>query len=271
MAWRRWLTAIFALTWACWAPPVRAAEPHYVPSSDLILVLGAVPQEIPPYVEAMKDRRERQVSGVTYWIGHIGKKPVAVALTGVGKVKAATVTTLLVTALHPRVVLMSGTGSRPNPAMRTGDVIVATDLYEHDAGSLTRNDMVYPDPMEQLRPPPPLLAAADRAIATYDRPEVTANGQTYRINVRRGVVVSSDLFGVTDARIQTIRDRFHADIMEMESAAFAMSCKMIGVDCIVVRAGSNVSQEAPSDDYKRLGPIAAKQAAAFGIHLIGYL
>jgi len=59
--------------------------------------------------------------------------------------------------------------------------------------------------------------------------------------------------------------------MEMESSAFAYSCESLGVPWLVIRAGSNVSQEAPSDDYKRLGPIAAKQAALFGVYLIGYL
>jgi nucleoside phosphorylase len=48
-------------------------------------------------------------------------------------------------------------------------------------------------------------------------------------------------------------------------------CQQLGVPCLVVRGGSNVAQEAPNDDYLRLGPIAARQAALFGIHLLGYL
>ena len=38
-----------------------------------------------------------------------------------------------------------------------------------------------------------------------------------------------------------------------------------------VRAGSNVAQEAPNDDYLKLGPIAADQAAKFTLHLLEYL
>lgn len=264
------LLLFFGLASAASAQELPARPLHYTPR-DLILILGAVPQEVPPFVEAMTDAKRKRLSGIDYWQGHIGGKAVAVALTGVGKVKASTVTTLFVTALRPRLVLMSGTGSRPDPALRAGDLIVATELYEHDAGSLTRNDMVYRDGLEPIRPPATLLAAADRAIASYARPTVTANGATYEIAVRRGVVVTSDLFGVTDARIATLRSRFHADIMEMESFAFTRSCAMLGVPCLVVRAGSNVSQEAPGDDYKRLGPIAAKQAALFGVWLLKFM
>ncbi len=86
--------------------------------------------------------------------------------------------------------------------------------------------------------------------------------------MRRGVVASSDLFGVTEQRITLLRDMFKTDIMEMESGPLGHVCVMLGVPCIVVRAGSNVAQEAPNDDYLRLGPIAARQAALFGIHLL---
>jgi adenosylhomocysteine nucleosidase len=243
---------------------------HYRPA-DLILILGAVPQEVPPFVEAMKDAGQRSLWGVPYWQGHIAGKPVVVALTGVGKTKAAMITTLFVTRFHPRLALMSGTGSRTNAALRTGDVIVAASLYEHDLGSLTRQDMVYHGDTAPLLPSPRLLAIADRAIAGYAPPTVSANGASYAIAVRRGVVATGDLFGVTDARIATLRDHFHTDIMEMESAAFARSCETLGVPWLVVRAGSNLTQEAPSDDYKRLGPIAAKQAAYFTLALIPML
>lgn len=267
---RRYLFGWLLLLAGMLSTPGSAQAP-YAPAGDLILVLGAVPQEIPPYVEALQSREEKRVGDVAYWTGTIEGKPVAVALTGIGKVKAATVTTLLVTTLKPRLVLMSGTGSRPNPAVRTGDVIIATDLYEHDAGSLTRDDMVYRNPVDRYAPSAALLMLADRAAATYEKPTVEANGSTYRITVRKGVVATSDLFGVTEARIQTLRNRFHADIMEMESSAFAYSCQSLGVPWLVIRAGSNLSQEAPSDDYKRLGPVAARQAALFGLHLIRYL
>lgn len=252
---------------------------HYTPT-DTILILGAVPQEIPPFVDAMKDARQRALHGIPYWQGTIEGKPVVVAITGIGKTYTAMTSTLFLDAFKPRLVLMSGTGARIDKSLRTGDVIVATVTHEHDYGSLTRNDMVY-RPMNSpadgrevenaFSPPASLLKQADKAIASYKGPEVTANGATYTVNVRRGVVSSSDLFGVTDARIEGLRTRFHTDIMEMESAPLGHVCVELGVPFLVVRAGSNVAQEAPNDDYLRLGPIAAKQAAYFSLHLLKYL
>lgn len=256
------------------------AEPTYYEPTDTILILGAVPQEIPPFVEAMADAEKKSLWGVPYWQGHIEGQPVVVAITGIGKTFTGATSTLFIKQFQPKLVLMSGTGARVNQELRTGDVIVATVMHEHDYGSLTREGMVYrpmngPDDGEEVEnafsPPASLLAIADEAIATYDGPEVTANGATYKVKARKGVVSSSDLFGVTEQRIDTLRNRFHTDIMEMESAPLAHVAVMLGVPFIVVRAGSNVAQEAPNDDYLRLGPIAAKQAAYFSLHLLKYL
>lgn len=281
---RRWIVRL-RLAAACAligfaAQAVEAPDKpaHYAPS-ETILILGAVPQEIPPFIEAMKDA-QKSLWGVPYWEGYIEGKPAVVALTGVGKASTGVVTTLFIEHFKPRAVVMSGTGARVNQQLRTGDVIVPTTLYEHDYGSLTRNDMVYapfksPDngaPLENaFSPPASLLAAADKAFATYKAPKVTANGATYKVTARRGIVASSDLFGVTQARIDTLRTTFKADIMEMESAAFMHACVLLGAPCIVVRGGSNVAQETPNDDYLRLGPIAARQAAYFSLHLLKYL
>lgn len=256
-----------------------AVAVHYEPS-DTILILGAVPQEIPPFVDAMDNAERKTLWGIPYWQGEIGGQKAIVAITGIGKTYTASTATLFVTQFSPRLVLMSGTGARVNPALRTGDVIVAATMYEHDYGSLTREDMVYrpfngPNDGAELEngfsPPTSFMALADAAIASYEAPEVSANGATYTIAARRGVVASSDLFGVTEQRIANLRQNFNTDIMEMESAPLAHICVTLGVPCIVVRAGSNEAQEAPNDDYLRLGPIAARQAALFSLHLLTYL
>jgi adenosylhomocysteine nucleosidase len=255
-------------------------KPLYYDPSDKILILGAVPQEITVFVSAMKDGVKKELWGIPYWQGKIEGKPVIVAITGIGKAYTAATTTLFLAELKPRLVLMSGTGARINQQLRTGDVIVATTLYEHDYGSLTHNDMVYrpfnspvngAEVKNEMSPPDAMLKLADQAIATYRGPQVTANGATYEVKVRRGVVASADLFGMTQQRIDSLRTNFHTDIVEMESAPLGKVCQTFGVPYLVIRAGSNVAQEAPNDDYLRLSPIAAKQAAYFTLHLLKYL
>lgn len=261
------------------AAEAPATPAHYKPTGT-ILILGAVPQEITVFRTAMGDPAKKELWGIPYYRGKISGKDVAVAITGIGKTFTAMTTTLFIADLKPRLIVMSGTGARINPALRTGDVIVATTTYEHDYGSLTREGMVYrpmngPDDGAEMEnafsPPQALLTLADRAIASYQGPEVSANGSTYNVKVRRGVVSSSDLFGVTQQRIESLRTLFKTDIMEMESAPLGHVCQALGVPYLIVRAGSNVAQEAPNDDYLRLGPIAAREAAKFTVHLLSVL
>jgi 5'-methylthioadenosine/S-adenosylhomocysteine nucleosidase len=258
------------------APP---APTRYSPS-DTIVILGAVPQEITIFTDAMGKPPKQEIWGIPYYRGKIAGKNVVVALTGIGKTFTAMTTTLFITEFKPQLVLMSGTGARINQQLRTGDIIVATTTHEHDYGSLTRDGMVFRplngpvngnEVENAFSPPAALLAKADLAIASYQGPSVTANNATYNVKVRRGVVSSSDLFGVTEQRIVQLREHYQTDIMEMESAPLGLVCQSLGVPYLIVRAGSNVAQEAPNDDYLRLGPIAAKEAAKFTVHLLGYL
>jgi adenosylhomocysteine nucleosidase len=261
------------------AAEAPAVPTHYKPS-DTIVILGAVPQEITVFTTAMGNPPKQTLWGIPYYRGKLAGKNVVVAITGIGKTYTGMTTTLFITEFKPRLVLMSGTGARINSELRTGDVIVATTTYEHDYGSLTAKGMVFrpmnsPDDGKEVEnafsPPQSLLSKADAAISSYHGPEVTANGDTYTVKARRGVVSSSDLFGVTQQRIDQLRTVFHTDIMEMESAPLGHVCETLGVPYLIVRAGSNVAQEAPNDDYLRLGPIAAREAAEFTVHLLGYL
>jgi 5'-methylthioadenosine/S-adenosylhomocysteine nucleosidase len=274
-----WFCLLVIVSQVTRAAEAPAKPAHYEPGK-VIVVLGAVPQEIVPFTDAMGKPAKSELWGIPYYRGKIAGKDVVVAITGIGKTFTGMTTTLFIQQFKPRVVLMSGTGARIDQKLRTGDVIVATETHEHDYGSLTSSGMVYrplngPDDGNEVQnafsPPRALLSMADQAISTYAAPEVTANGATYRVKVRRGVVSSSDLFGVTQQRIDALRTQFHTDIMEMESAPLALVCQTLGVPYVIVRAGSNVAQEAPNDDYLRLGPIAAREAARFSLHLLEYL
>ena len=118
-----------------------------------------------------------------------------------------------------------------------------------------------------------LLALAQKVIATYRPPSETVAGVTYQTKVRTGIVVTSD-----EGHQADVAEAFHADLNEMESAAFARTCDILGVPCIVVRGGSNKPPVNGKDDdqsgyqgYRHLSPIAARDAALFGVHLIKYL
>jgi nucleoside phosphorylase len=110
-------------------------KPQLYDAKDIIVILGAVPQEITLLVDLLETSEKKLLWGIPYWQGKLHGKSVVIAITGIGKTFTGMISTLFIKEFQPRLVLMTGTGARINQQLRTGDVIVATHTYEHDYGS----------------------------------------------------------------------------------------------------------------------------------------
>ena len=254
-------------------------ESPFYDIKNVILIFGAVPQEITLLVDNLENGEQNHLWGIPYWKGQMYGKHVIITITGIGKTFTGMTSTLFVKEFQPRLVLMTGTGARINPELRTGDIIIATRTFEHDYGSLiSTGEMIYrpmnsPDDGKEItndfKPNATILQVAKLAIENYPSQHIIIDRDTSYQNVTRfGCVASSDLFGVPQARIDLLRDHFKIDIMEMESAPLGLVCQMFKIPYLIVRSGSNIAQEAPNDDYLRLSPIAAREAAKFLLHFV---
>lgn len=247
------------------------------PRKPVTLILSAMPSEI----RLIQGRIERGKAGklacFPFEEGFLGGRRVVTAVTGVGVTNGAMVTALFAHEFGPAEVIVSGTGSRFNPRIRTGDTVISTKTIHHAAGSLTDDGMVYRAVRGPLagqmtswffKPDPRLLRLAKAAIPSYTAEPVTVDGETYTPRVLTGVVSASDLFGVSDSKIADMKAKLDPDIMEMESAAIAQVCVQLGVPHIVFRAGSNRTQSNPGAAYRKLGQTAAHAAARWTVHFV---
>lgn len=250
------------------------------PAPALTLILSAMPSEIRLIQAHLRRPKRGRLACFPYTAGVLRGRRVVTAVTGVGVTNGAMVAALFIQAFRPAEVLVSGTGSRFSPRLRTGDTVISTKTIHHAAGNLTDRGMIYRRVRGPLagqmthwyyRPDPRLLKLARAAVAGYAARPVTVNGETYVPRVLTGVVAASDLFGVSAAKIADMKKKLNPDIMEMESAAIAQVCAQLGVPHLVFRAGSNRTQSDPGNDYRRLGPTAAAAAARWTVHFTGCL
>jgi len=248
--------------------------------AGLTLILSAMPSEIRLIQAHITNPRPGQLACFPYVAGTLRGRRVITTVTGVGVTNGAMVAALFIEHFKPTEVLVSGTGSRFNPRIRTADTVISVKTIHHAAGSLTDDGMVYrkvrgplPGQMTHWAYPPDarLLNLAKKSIAGYTAEPVAANGETYVPGVLTGVVTASDLFGVSDAKIADMRKKLDPDIMEMESAAIAQVCTQLRVPHIVFRAGSNRTQSDPGSDYRLLGQKAAWAAARWTVYFVGCL
>lgn len=247
----------------------------------LYLVLGAVPQETKPIEAALENRQRGELAGFEYFRGTLGENEVVVSLTGVGKTFTGMITALFLHEFQPAAAFYTGTGARINPELKTGDVIVPTSAFIHDFGSLGDDGIA----LAGLQPPSvpnqaPLLdndfqitqsmhEKAMELISVYTPHTVVVDGEPRTVSIRAGKVTSGDFFGVPQTQIDALRG-MKVDIMEMESAPFAVVCQLMKVPFLVVRSGSNQAQAKPSDDYLKYGPIAAESAATTTLYLVSH-
>lgn len=244
------------------------------------LILSAMPSEIRLIQSQLTRARSGKLACFPYVEGILRDRQVITTVTGVGVTNAAMVTALFIEKFRPSEVLVSGTGSRFNPRIRTGDTVVSISTIHHAAGSLTANGMVYRKVRGPLvgqmthwayKPDSRLLKLARASINGYEAETVTVDGETYRPSVLTGVVTASDMFGVSDEKIADMKAKLDPDIMEMESAAIAQVCTQLGVPHIVFRAGSNRTQSNPGAAYRKLGQTAAAAAARWTVYFTGCL
>ncbi|HZZ59169.1 MAG TPA: 5'-methylthioadenosine/S-adenosylhomocysteine nucleosidase [Opitutaceae bacterium] len=271
------------------SPPLRHAPPVIVPgipvaprvrprpARAVTLILGAIPQETDLVEEALVHSRPGRAAGFPLRRGKIDGRNVIVAVTGIGKTNATLLAALLVEHFRPREVIMCGTASRINPAMRNGDVIFGEITCNHDMGSLAdggrmeyfasegplgdHSPIVYPADRR-------LLAAARRAARTHKPEAAVQHHPPYAPTVRAGRITSGDQFGLGPARLADILRQLRPDLMEMESGSVAQVCHYLRTPFLCIRSGSNRSQAAPDNDYRTLSPFAARQAALFAVAVV---
>lgn len=187
--------------------------------------------------------------------------------SGIGKVNAAVVTTRLILEHRPEVILFTGVAGGLDPDLGVGDVVLGERTIQHDAGvrfdgrlePYQAGHVPFFNPTEVLGyyPSPELLAAAQRAIGEVELGEVLDRQPRATV----GVILTGDQFIRSPlAREQLHRD-FGAQAVEMEGAAVAQVADRFGVDCLVLRAVSDLAGEDSHLDFARFTEQVAANSA----------
>ena len=242
-----------------------------------VLILSAMPSESRLIQNELSKTSEDKLSIFTYKRGTLAHHDIISTVTGVGITNASMCTALFVEKFKPQMVIVSGTGSRMNPRVSCGDVIISKRTIHHLAGSLTEAGMVYRKVRSpilkmmthyQYEPNRTIYNIAKGIAKNYKSKSIQVDGFNYQPKVYSGIVCASDLFGVNQARIDDIKLKLNPDLMEMESAAIAQVCNHLQYPHIVFRAGSNKTQANPGIAYRKYGQIAAASAARWTIHFL---
>jgi adenosylhomocysteine nucleosidase len=240
------------------------------------IALIGIPTEIAPVESRVQNPVTRRIQGFVFTSGTIEGSRVVVARSGVGKVNAAVVATLLVEHFTPSVVLFTGTAGAVDNKLNPGDVVIGTGVGYHDYGSITERGFARGatrDPVTgQLDPAffpadPKLLTAARSAAKATDLSRRQGTGGDAP-KIQEGLIVTGDTFVAEDGRRKALRNDLKAAAVEMEGAAVAQVCARYKVPLIVLRGITDRADSNAQGSYRTFLETASRNAADLAIATI---
>lgn len=195
----------------------------------------------------------------TFLCGQIAGQAVILALCGIGKVAAATTTTLLIDRLGAREILFTGVAGGLHDCAQVGDVVVATELLQHDMDAspivpryevpLTGRTRFGADAAMSAR----LHQACQQVIAVdAELGEHLQRFQTVSrpAQAHSGLVISGDQFIKSHEQSDGLRTHLpDALAVEMEGAAVAQVCHDHGTPFAVMRTLSDRADASAHVDF----------------------
>jgi adenosylhomocysteine nucleosidase len=228
----------------------------------MLAIVSAMPEEIAGVLQALSDVRIQEFGRRQFHTGSLHGVEAVAVFSRYGKVAAAATVTQLLTSYPVTRLVFGGVAGGVRPGLSIGDIVVATELVQHDmdASPLFPRYEVPLLGKARFAADPALseqLAAAARAFLTHDLGSEVAAGERelFRITapkVVEGLVASGDKFFASRSEVQELRHRMpEVCCVEMEGAAVAQVCHEYEIPFAVVRTISDSADENSVHDFPR--------------------
>ena len=218
----------------------------------MIGIIGALDIELERLIGAMREPAHREISGVPFTCGKLLGKDVVIARAGVGKVNAAVCAQTMALIYEPELIINSGVSGALSPELRVGDVVIGTDVVQHDVDTTALGDE------------PGFVSTVDRLSFPLDNfasTAIAAAAEELGIRAVRGRIASGDQFVASTERKDEIVRLFSAVTCEMEAGAIAHVCFLNRIPCAVIRSISDGGNEEAPMSYEEFLPLAAKNSS----------
>lgn len=218
----------------------------------MIGIIGALDIELERLIGAMREPAHREISGVPFTCGKLLGTDVVIARAGVGKVNAAVCAQTMALIYEPELIINSGVSGALSPELRVGDVVIGTDVVQHDVDTTALGDE------------PGFVSTVDRLSFPLDNfasTAIAAAAEELGIRAVRGRIASGDQFVASTERKEEIVCLFSAVTCEMEAGAIAHVCFLNRIPCAVIRSISDGGNEEAPMSYEEFLPLAAKNSS----------
>ena len=225
-------------------------------------ILSALPEEQATLLDHLQHPQRQMHAGRAFWTGVLEGRCVVMALSGMGKVAAATTATALIERFAAARIVFTGVAGGVGDGVRVGDLVVARDYLQHDMdASPLAPRWVVPGYREARMPCDAALSAQLWQAARHCAAATGAGAH-------HGLIASGDQFIASAEAAQRLRGALalagHEVLaVEMEGAAVAQVCADYGVPFAAVRTISDrADDDAHVDFLQFVQTVACRNADA---------
>ena len=220
-------------------------------------IIGAMEEEVAILKEAMDVEKIVEHASMQFYKGVLCGEKVVVVRSGIGKVNAAVCAQALVDKFNIDILINTGIAGSLDAAIDIGDMVISTDLVEHDMDA-----SIFGDPVGQIPRMDTFSFPADPELV---KKAVQANTEANPdIKTFTGRIVSGDQFVSSSEVKERLVSLFDAKCTEMEGAAIAHVAYLNKIPCVIIRAISDKADNSATMDY----PTFEKLAIAHTVKLV---
>lgn len=217
-----------------------------------IAIIAAMEEEVAILKSKITHYRVERHLNCDFHLGKIANCEIVLLQSGIGKVAAASGTTLLLNNYQVDAVINTGSAGGLSTALNIGDIVVSKNVFYHDV-NLTAFGY-QPGQMSGC----PIAFEASETYQTLAKECVKKQG----VNAIEGSIGSGDAFINGKTNLERIKQTFpNAIAVEMEAAAIGHVCWLYQIPFVVVRAISDNGDSESAVDFQSFLKLAATQSS----------
>ena len=196
-------------------------------------ILCAIPKEIIFF--DLKSNSARMLGGRMFFTKREENHELTLVESGLGKVNAALVSTLLIHEFGCELLIFSGVAGGIDPEIKIGEVVIGDSLIQYDYGALNEGQFqVYRAGSIPMGP-------SNHSVEFKLDPEIKKIIKAVLPRVRMGTILTGDLFLQCGEKRRALFEQFGAQAIEMEGGGVAQVVEQFGIPAIVVRCISDLA------------------------------
>ena len=226
-------------------------EQQLVSEGGIMLgIIGAMNEEIDIIKNDMKNITEEKIGNIVFIRGNLYNHEVVLVESGIGKVNSSITATLLIYKYNVDYVLFSGVAGSTDEELSIGDVVIATDLIQHDMdvrefglekGQIPRMNEWKFQPSEKLL-------------------DISKEINLGEHKILYGRIISGDQFISGKQNKINLGKEFKALCVDMESASVAQVCYQLGKEFLIVRSISDSVTDETIMEYSEFVHLGAENS-----------